>query len=862
MPVTNLVRNPLKRGKDPEPREHINHSDDDVESSDPEHNPTRQKRRKYDPTSPLCAECQAFDVDNYFDKALGVLQDYRNGDLNPRLKPRSTPVRAPNGSWYFEDAVPIHYFGDRLTPDTKCPMCQFFRQMRVQPDQHEKYKLLALPSSESWLFQLDLLKEWGEMWDKVEDSVFMIVVPDLEWLPPPGHEHTWMEKDVPSVGMICRWEAVRLDVEELMRPRELGHEANLRLVRGWLDDCKEKHGNACRSRTSDDVVERGFRVIDCEADPPKVEVQPWGVPYAALSYVWGTSSADQVEWPKTVLDAVSATKDIGLRYLWVDRLCINQADVDEKAYLISKMAAIYEAAEITIVAAAGDGASHGLPGIRDTPRRQQPRYTLDSGNMLVSTLGDPRRDIIESSHWTRGWTYQEGILSNRRIVFTEHQVYWECRNMAAQESVDIKLFHRFSQLGDLQAGEEEDGGRGGIRIGWQEHKDEELVMADFMLGGIFKGDASNGGPFYSEENSTHTSGDDPYRLDYGFPPHLRASLRAQLRGLNEHVRAYSNRRLTHGTDALPAFMGITSMYRTFPELYLLHGLPLYLKGSAPACSTTQITFAMSASGWYHRSGVHPETNFISEPCARRTHLPSWTWAGWEGPVSWRAPPQIEHCSNMTDMIEAISANQPPHPLWAAEFHLFNSAPLKSDNLPTRTIKLRDCHTPKDLDTEQPDAIVLQNPYVLKYSARHEVANSKKGWDWMARAGRAGSRSVMTDEAVSWDRKQYRIAGRLSFVALSVEMTEEEWTKKHTDGELVSVLMYATRWNPEESSGHGGAHFMTLRKVRDFRGGASIWERVGVLYLVIPKVSLDKCGRGDDLLKQAPVERREMTVIIE
>lgn len=64
-----------------------------------------------------------------------------------------------------------------------------------------------------------------------------------------------------------------------------------------------------------------------------------------------------------MLDAVEVTNKLGLQYLWVDRLCINQADDNEKAYLISKMTTIYEEAELTIVAAAGTGASHGLPGI-------------------------------------------------------------------------------------------------------------------------------------------------------------------------------------------------------------------------------------------------------------------------------------------------------------------------------------------------------------------------------------------------------------------------------------------------------------------------------------------------------------------
>jgi hypothetical protein len=108
--------------------------------------------------------------------------------------------------------------------------------------------------------------------------------------------------------------------------------------------------------------------------------------FVALSYVWGTRDADKEDWPRTVPDAVAVTKELGLRYIWVDRLCINQADDDETAYLISKITTIYEEAELTIVAAAGSGAKHGLPGVRSTSRTPQPKYTLDGGNTLLYGL--------------------------------------------------------------------------------------------------------------------------------------------------------------------------------------------------------------------------------------------------------------------------------------------------------------------------------------------------------------------------------------------------------------------------------------------------------------------------------------------
>jgi hypothetical protein len=229
------------------------------------------------------------------------------------------------------------------------------------------------------------------------------------------------------------------------------------------------------------------------------------------------------------MDAIEVTRKLDFPYLWVDRSCINQSDEDEKAYLISRMTTIYEAADFTIVAAAGSGASHGLPGVRLTPRRSQPKYYVDSGSLLLSILPDPRREVMQSQYWTRGWTYQEGVLSNRRIVFTEHQTYWECRSMASHESADVTLFHTPAT-----------------------HKDDpSYLLVDFMLTGIFKGGAFSGGSSAHQDDAI-ISNDEEYRLDYGFPVVHEINVRAQLRGLVDHMREFTKRRLTQETDVLPA----------------------------------------------------------------------------------------------------------------------------------------------------------------------------------------------------------------------------------------------------------------------------------------------------------------------
>jgi len=140
-----------------------------------------------------------------------------------------------------------------------------------------------------------------------------------------------------------------------------------------------------------------------------------------------------VELPRTVLDAVQAVLRLGLQYLWVDKYCIDQDDAAGLESQIAIMDTVYHLADVTIVVACGKDASFGLPGIGLTRRREQPIINFD-GRVLASCLHDPI-EIIRRSKWnTRGWTYQEGLFSRRRLFFTDEQVYFECNGMACMES--------------------------------------------------------------------------------------------------------------------------------------------------------------------------------------------------------------------------------------------------------------------------------------------------------------------------------------------------------------------------------------------------------------------------------------------
>jgi hypothetical protein len=171
--------------------------DSSPDSPDTEKRQQRNKRRKTSAPSQLCAQCKPLDLDKSFKEASEEHQKVRDGSATLLAGLR----RASDGRHFYSNAILVHHFQDRLSRPSNCPLCDFFRSLRVEPGAHERYKLLAFRSSESWMFRLDVLQESG-LWDEIKDTVFMAVVPDDELIPPCGHEENWLEKDIPAAGAI------------------------------------------------------------------------------------------------------------------------------------------------------------------------------------------------------------------------------------------------------------------------------------------------------------------------------------------------------------------------------------------------------------------------------------------------------------------------------------------------------------------------------------------------------------------------------------------------------------------------------------------------------------------------------------
>ncbi|ORX95707.1 heterokaryon incompatibility, partial [Clohesyomyces aquaticus] len=157
--------------------------------------------------------------------------------------------------------------------------------------------------------------------------------------------------------------------------------------------------------------------------------------FVALSYVWGNSAANlqgirtqdgrqmlPEYCPQTIEDAITVTKNLGFRFLWVDFFCISR-DPETRHCQIAKMDLIYKTAPLTIVAAAGEDSGYGLPGI-SRPRKKQLECQFGE-EVLVSVRLDVLHDLCTSKYSTRAWTYQERLFSERSLVFTDHQIFLE-----------------------------------------------------------------------------------------------------------------------------------------------------------------------------------------------------------------------------------------------------------------------------------------------------------------------------------------------------------------------------------------------------------------------------------------------------
>lgn len=201
---------------------------------------------------------------------------------------------------------------------------------------------------------------------------------------------------------------------------------------------------------STDGGERIFRLVsgdEVEVDRKK--------PYVTLSHCWGPAPAHEKlrlirssedtlragylvgRLPRTFRDAFEVLARLGVRHIWIDRLCIVQDSVEDWREAAATMHDIYRHGYLNIAALGSPDDEGGLffdrdpasvaPALIDLSREWPDRK--DDGPFIFRFEGEEetwRYHFEGQPLLGRAWVVQERVLAPRNLYFGTHQIFWEC----------------------------------------------------------------------------------------------------------------------------------------------------------------------------------------------------------------------------------------------------------------------------------------------------------------------------------------------------------------------------------------------------------------------------------------------------
>ncbi|KAH9870039.1 hypothetical protein J1614_006961 [Plenodomus biglobosus] len=246
--------------------------------------------------------------------------------------------------------------------------------------------------------------------------------------------------------------------EKIVHADELSPYANspqtIDFIKSCISKCDASHPSC--QRISSDLP---TRLVDVGLDDLShiriVEAADLsGEQYLALSYCWGDGqkimttranyAAMQIgfsieDLPQTLKDAISLTRQLGHRYIWIDSLCIMQDCNGDWEHEAGTMASVYRNAYLTITANTAAAASEGFltyqhatteyPTPLKVPWRTEESIDTILASRVIpnsSTHVDGQEDPLPLE--TRGWGLQERVLSSRILSYTANELQWICQS--------------------------------------------------------------------------------------------------------------------------------------------------------------------------------------------------------------------------------------------------------------------------------------------------------------------------------------------------------------------------------------------------------------------------------------------------
>ncbi|KAK3681569.1 heterokaryon incompatibility protein-domain-containing protein [Podospora appendiculata] len=245
-----------------------------------------------------------------------------------------------------------------------------------------------------------------------------------------------------------------------------------------LDFCQRNH-KVCEHASRSAPRQMPTRIIDVgpvssptspPTQPPRLVLAkdlPSPEPYTALSYCWGQGVGDKLELRRHTLatllthmplasltrthqDAIRFTRALGIRYLWIDALCILQGDPADWARESKRMGSVYGGAYLTIIASRASDSADGflansyrtasqnlIPAPCPLPCGASP--LARAGPALGTVYVTAPRSTAGGPVDARGWCFQESLLAHRAISFGTEQLLYSCRTAKRYEDGDRSL---------------------------------------------------------------------------------------------------------------------------------------------------------------------------------------------------------------------------------------------------------------------------------------------------------------------------------------------------------------------------------------------------------------------------------------
>ncbi|KAK5991448.1 MFS-type transporter pynF-like protein [Cladobotryum mycophilum] len=367
--------------------------------------------------------------------------------------------------------------------------------------------------------------------------------------------------------------------------------------------------------------------------------------YATLSHCWGSyqtcvttrAALDQhkkdIPWlqiPPTFQDSIRFCLAIGIHHLWIDALCIIQDDLTDWQLESAQMADIYQNSYIMLAATSSTSDSGGC-----FPTQVSEYSAANEETLAPGTTTDPPvikfREKLQ--HWmapltqvsarlhpllSRGWCFQERILSPRVLHFCAHEMIWECNTETLCECGSLPVTERprelFNEILESELFARSHGfHRHYVIVDQGDSNDENEsnmirgipnINQNFQSMCNPKWDQEGGLPSYSEAMGLTSSEDYFHSQQY----QSIASSRWQ-----NIVGQYSSLLLSRDTDRLPALSGLASRVKPY--------LGEYLAGLWSSTLRFNILWRVDK--------LEPK---VSRPT--RCRGPSWSWASIDGTVSY------------------------------------------------------------------------------------------------------------------------------------------------------------------------------------------------------------------------------------